>query len=103
MAASDRKIAAMYRHFGIKRGYFCRDCSNLIGSEKNRLYAKCVVFGVTSSAASDWKQKQTACGMYCEEYKGRPIIYVLKHTGRVKTEEPIEGQITFDEVAEVAQ
>lgn len=100
MAESNRKIAAMYRHFGIKRGYFCRDCTNLRGTKQGCFYAKCVVYGVSHSAATDWKVKQTACGMYCEEYKGRPILDVLKHTGRVKTVEQVEGQITFDEVAE---
>lgn len=98
MAASDRKIAAMYRHFGIYRGYQCRDCSNLKRYEQGRTYFKCSVYGDSRSAATDWAQSRTACGMFDKEYKGRLIIDVLKHSARPKPSEQIEGQIDFGEV-----
>lgn len=59
-----RKKGDMMRYlFGIGEGT-CKDCANLMTfcAGKRRAY-KCRVYGLTSSAATDWKLSEIACGM----------------------------------------
>lgn len=58
----------MLRVYGQKCGYTCRDCKNLIALGRNATYYKCEKYGVTSSAATDWRLKYAACGLW--EYRG---------------------------------
>ena len=91
---SEQKAKRMYRRFGmITDGRRCRACSNLVKVEhgNHRVY-KCLVYGDTHSAASDWRISNTACGMINREYKGRPIIELRETKSR--SDEQIEGQLT---------
>lgn len=92
-----RKIDAMHLRFGVVPDKRCEDCENLIkGYCGNTFVRKCTVYGATHSEASDWRKKYVACGMYNKEYKGRPIIELLKCAPRkVDEEQPIDGQMTI--------
>lgn len=95
-----RKIDEMHRRFGVLSDKRCEDCDNLIkGYCGNTFVRKCTVYGATHSEASDWRKKYIACGMFNKEWKGYPIIRVLKNSGVQKVElPPIEGQMTMEEV-----
>lgn len=93
----NRKIDAMHERFGVMPDKRCEDCSNLIQGDYRGIHLlKCTVYGATHSEASDWRKKYVACGMYNKEYKGRPIIELLKCAPRkVDEEQPIDGQMTI--------
>ena len=89
-----RKIEAMHERFGALPDKRCDDCTNLIQGKYHGIHLrKCTVYGATHSAASDWRKKYVACGLYCKEYNGRPIIELLKCASkRVDNERAIDGQ-----------
>lgn len=95
-----RKIEEMHYRFGKTPGKMCEDCSNLIkGRYHGMNLRKCTVYGATHSEVSDWRKKYEACGLYNKPWSGNEIIRTLKHSGMPKpTEEPIDGQITIDEL-----
>lgn len=100
-----RKIEAMYSTFGVFHGKTCKDCPHLI----RRIfhggnYYKCRVYGVSSSEATDWRLKWTACGAFDKIADGNasPIYKRLQYV-RIETPEnpsiPVcEGQITMEEL-----
>ena len=95
-----RKIELMYSFFGIdneKRQ--CKECSHFKRyMYRDKYYRKCDIYGDTSSEASDWSGKYISCGMFNKEYKGKAIInFVKRSSGNFSPEEPIEGQISFEE------
>lgn len=85
-----RKIDLMHNQFGFSPGNKCKTCDNLICQIANRRWYKCTVYGVTDSAASDWRLSYDACGMYNCGYKGNPIIRLVR--GTPITPDPIVGQ-----------
>lgn len=97
-----RKIEEMHYRFGKTPGQMCEDCSNLIKGRYHGMYLrKCTVYGATQSEASDWRKKYEACGLYNKPWSGNEIIRTLKHSGMPKpTEEPMEGQITIEELVD---
>ena len=54
----------MLRLYGQKRGFVCRDCKHLVATGKNATYYRCGKYGVTSGAATDWRWKWAACGLF---------------------------------------
>lgn len=95
-----RKIALMHKFFGICEGHTCGECSNLVeGTYRSKMLRKCKVYGLTHSAASDWARRYLACGMFNKEYKGRPIIEMVKPV-RTNQEEAqrivLEGQLSLE-------
>ena len=54
----------MLRLYGQKRGFVCSDCKHLVATGKNATYYKCSRFGITSGAATDWRLKWAACGLF---------------------------------------
>lgn len=94
--AVKRKIDAMHERFGILPDKMCEDCDNLIQGDYHGIHLrKCTVYGATHSAATDWRKKYVACGMFNQEYHGRTIIDVLKHTS-MTINDPIDGQIYME-------
>lgn len=97
-----RKIEAMHAIFGVLPDKRCEDCDNLIkGYCGNTFVRKCTVYGATHSAASDWRKKYVACGMFGKEWDGYPIIRFLKRSGmpKMKVEpQPIDGQVCMEEI-----
>ena len=97
-----RKQHLMYRQFGHCDGHVCGECSNLIeGAYHGKILRKCKVYGMTHSEASDWAKRWLACGMFNKKYTGGPIIELVRRSPRkdpAAIEEPLEGQITLEEV-----
>lgn len=89
-----RKIEAMHDLFGVLSDKRCEDCSNLIQGDYHGIHLrKCIVYGATHSAATDWRKKYVACGMFDKEHTGRTIIDLLKSAPRrVDDMQPINGQ-----------
>ena len=94
----ERKIEAMHLRFGVLPDKRCDNCANLIQGDYHGIHLrKCTVYGATHSEATDWRKKYVACGMYDQEYHGRPIIELLKSAPRkVDEEQPINGQIGIE-------
>lgn len=95
-----RKIDLMHRLFGKCSGHTCKECNNLERIYANgRPLSKCKVYGITSSEASDWVQKNEACGMFNRPWDKGPIIRTVNPERKEKDpheSEPIEGQLTID-------
>ena len=59
--------AVMVRKFGPGPiGRTCGDCAHLTAREYGRKYFKCTRYRVSRSAASDWRKKWAACGLFRE-------------------------------------
>ena len=94
--AEKRKIEAMHQNFGVLPDKRCENCINLIQGKYHGIHLrKCTVYGATHSAASDWRKKYVACGMYNTEYTGRPIIELLKSAKKTVDDAPIDGQVVL--------
>lgn len=60
----NNKIELMHMQFGRSNGQ-CKGCSNFLRIQAgSRQVFKCAVYGQTASAASDWRAKWEACGMF---------------------------------------
>lgn len=89
----DKKIAAMHKTYGRGWGYKCSDCPWLHKTRdgKKVLY-KCVAYGESSSAASDWVKKWEACGLINKSLPNITMVRRLKNAAK-PTDEPIKGQL----------
>lgn len=89
-----RKIDLMYEMFGRGEGY-CKDCKHFDTYQHHDYqYSKCKIYGVTSSEATDWKQKYEACGLFNKDYEGDVEIVKLVSGNRSK-EEQVQGQMSL--------
>ena len=102
---SGRKIEAMYSLFGVFVGKTCEDCPHLIRHcYRGKNYYKCGVYGDSSSEATDWRLKWTACGGFDKvaEANASPIYKRLQYAriGKRQCQQyPIsEGQITMEDI-----
>lgn len=63
-------LNAMHKAHGSKPGYICGDC-RYCGADpvasRNRRWYKCSKARVSASAATDWRKKWPACGLYRAE------------------------------------
>ena len=89
------KIELMYKLFGKSPNddEICLNCSNfdhVVGG-----YSKCKAYGRSHSEATDWKQKQRACGLYNQTYKGRRVVELVQPDRRINDNDQIEGQINM--------
>ena len=64
MVKALRKIELMHQQFGVVAGKTCGECSNLTEHRYDKLYRKCKIYGETSSEATDWAMRWTACGKW---------------------------------------
>lgn len=88
-----RKNELMYAMFGVREGERCGDCSNLVERMYDKKYFKCRHYSLSSSEASDWRKKWSACGLFNKEYDGRKGVWFVKHAPRPKDDIPeCEGQ-----------
>lgn len=97
-----KKIELMHMIFGTDDGKICADCSNFCRVRYNRRnIGKCTVYGVSSSAATDWSGRYTACGAFNRTIKksGEIRHLVPKYTGKSKNKKPdiCEGQTEMEE------
>lgn len=90
-----RKIDLMHEMFGEISGKKCGECSNLVMHRYENTYYKCRCYGLSSSEATDFRKKWTACGLFNKEYNGNPIVKMV--TREKKPDEQIEGQVSIFE------
>lgn len=92
-------IEAMHRQFGCFRDQQCKTCRHLIsGDYHDRRYHKCELYGMSHSAATDWRLSYPSCGMYNMHVKTStwmPIIDRIKHAPKAP-EPPIDGQVRME-------
>ena len=95
-----RKIDLMHRQFGKCEGHTCRECSNLVkGKYRSKNLIKCKVYGLSHSEASDWAKRWQACGMFNEQWSGKPVMRLIRPSRQEKEEmqsAPIEGQLRME-------
>lgn len=93
------KIDLMHKMFGEDPEHKCAECKNLSSYTASKKWYKCSCYGNTSSEATDWRLKYTACGLFNMSYKGTPIIEIKKHMPRVDTSETYEceGQMSIED------
>ena len=91
-----RKIEAMHERFGVE-SELCKNCDNFMRFSQCGFNGfKCKVYGVSLSVASDWRANWMACGMFNKEFKGTPLLEVLKHSPRKVEDYSVdEGQVEF--------
>lgn len=96
-----RKIEAMHSAFGIDTTHKCKECCNFVQDRyHNKTLRKCLAYGLTHSAASDWAGRNTACGLFGKSFEAAgsvPMIELLKHSKRERDNTPLAGQCTLDE------
>jgi len=93
---ADRKITAMHRVYGQDDAHKCADCLNLcIYVTSSHTQYKCMAYGASASAATDWAKRWTACGLHGKTLAidHVPLMKRLKPARR--QEEPLDGQMTF--------
>ena len=94
----DDRIALMYKLHGKTHGHKCADCCNLRATFYARTYYKCIAYGTSNSASTDWAKNRTACGLYGKPFDPdtmRPAIEAKKHMQRQVDTKPIDGQISI--------
>lgn len=93
-----KKIDLMYKLFGAIENHKCVECSNFCTYQASgTVVKKCSVYGLTSSEATDWRNKYQACGQFNKPYSGVPVIEKKKHFPHdLEAEQPWEGQIGID-------
>lgn len=91
-----RKGELMRSLYGVGPG-LCMNCIHFLNDirvTRGRRFAKCEVYGITASEASDWRAGEIACGMYNQKYTGdRPVIHLVKR-GRADGE--CDGQLKWE-------
>ena len=95
-----RKIDAMHILYGTGEG-FCDDCPFFCeGYYHDKKLFKCSVYGMTHSEATDWRKKYAACGLKHKESRpdDRPVIDRLRGLKSHCMDEPVEGQISMEEM-----
>jgi len=91
-----RKIDLMHKMFGKVPEHKCGECSNLVTHKYQDTYYKCSHYGKSSSEATDFRKKWTACGLFNKEYSGIPVVRLVRP--EKKAEEQIEGQLTLEDL-----
>lgn len=91
-----RKITAMHREYGIDNAHKCVNCQNFrIYATKSRMLYKCMAYGVSASAATDWAKRWTACGLYGKPIAADHVPLIKRITSTKRQEKPLDGQIGF--------
>ena len=93
-----RKQEYMYAVYGISEGHTCALCTHLKHHwYHDKSYYKCEVYGDSSSEATDWRKKWTACGAYNDDSVTRRDVYRnISHVRTGKDPEPLEGQMMLE-------
>lgn len=89
-----RKIEAMHGRYGVTEGVVCKHCSNLISHRRGRKWYKCMAYGLSACASTDWAVSYQACGLFNKPlpHGMRPVIRTLERARR-EQETPLKGQI----------
>ena len=97
MITSEEKISRMHGLFGSVDDK-CKNCRNFTSGYVNGLLVhKCIVYGVSHSASTDWRVNFQACGMFNQNWAGDPVRKVLAaRAAGIQTDDPLEGQIEME-------
>ena len=98
-----RKIDLMHKLFGELPDRKCEECIHLCSFEANRKWYKCENYGETSSEATDWRLKWSACGLIdIPKCLDVPMVNMLRfYNQEPKIESQVEGQMNiFDYIKE---
>lgn len=88
-------LETMHRIFGRDPDHKCRNCCNLIVNERDRHYYKCAVYGLSSSEATDFPCRGTACGHYEKPLPdGEYPVYKWARRESIG-DMPLKGQMTI--------
>lgn len=90
-----RKIELMYQQFGKCEGHVCKECSNLKYNFYDKKYYKCSVYGNSNAESTDWRVRDTACGMFNKEWKHDGIVKLVRP--EKEPEVQLDGQINLFE------
>ena len=93
MSMEGRKIEAMHSRFGVTEGKLCAACTNLISHQRGRRWYKCMAYGLSACASTDWVKSYPACGLFNKPipHGMRPVIRMIDH--RREPEAQIPGQL----------
>ena len=94
-----RKIEAMHNKYGIVENK-CKYCCNLCSYRANKVWYKCKVYGISNSEATDWAQRNIACGMFnipFDEENEISLLKKIKHSHSPSIDFSIDGQIAIKE------
>lgn len=95
---TDRKITAMHRVYGQDNAHKCADCSNLcIYVTSSHTQYKCMAYGASASAATDWAKHWTACGLCRKPLDADHVPPIKRLKPAKRQEKPLDGQIGFFE------
>ena len=98
---ANRKIGAMHREYGTDCAHKCANCQNFrIYATKSHMLYKCMAYGVSASAATDWTKRWTACGLCGKPLPADHVPLIKRLTSTKQQEKPIDGQMTFLETEE---
>lgn len=92
---TDTKIKAMHKHHGKDVLHTCADCCNLIEKHWQRKYFKCMAYGDSNAASTDWAKSYVACGHFNVPFdpgRENPVVSLVRGKRQGET---IEGQVTF--------
>lgn len=98
-----RKIDLMHKLFGELPDRKCKECIHLCSFEANRKWYKCENYGETSSEATDWRLKWSACGLIdIPKCLDVPMVNMLRfYNQEPNIESQVEGQMNiFDYIKE---
>jgi len=84
-----KKNSIMYELYGYGDG-LCSSCKHLVRFEHGHVFYKCKAYGISNSAATDWRLKYNACGLKNKDLKGINPAYKEK-----AKDEPMEGQVNL--------
>lgn len=91
-----RKITAMHREYGQDTAHRCADCPNLCTyATSSYTRYKCMAYGVSASAATDWSKCWTACGLYGKTLAIDCVPLIKRLTNTKRQEKPLDGQISM--------
>lgn len=96
-----RKISAMYQWSGgTDYRHTCSECKNCIKAKTGkRSVFKCLAYGNTGNAETDWKASFIACKAFDQD---PPAVPIIKSGGREgKADVETEGQISIFDFIEV--
>lgn len=67
-AGLPRPLGKMHAAHGRSEGHRCGDCMQFVRVHGDHAVKpfKCVLYGITNSAASDWRKKWPACGKFAQ-------------------------------------
>ena len=73
----------------------CKDCKFF--KPANGWYSKCLMYGDSASAATDWNNRFPACGLknWDGEYPDKPIVQYARGNGKTQMYFQTEGQISL--------